>query len=162
MSNPFTRGSAPGRARDASQRPGSFKPGHKKVGGRKKRHAEPHVGRLQAGCYGRGGSHWNGWDGRGRPCRIYVLPRPTAPRRLLQTFVQNYRYRTSLSRALIPGRGSTRCRPPPIYSTDGQQSEDALIAEMTIMAIKDPEAFSTAIAALLPRPSKRQLQMREY
>ena len=36
MSNPFTRGSAPGRARDASQRPGSFKPGHKKLGGRKK------------------------------------------------------------------------------------------------------------------------------
>ena len=36
MSDPFTRGSAPGRARDASQRPGSFKPGHKKVGGRTK------------------------------------------------------------------------------------------------------------------------------
>ena len=36
MSNPFTRGSAPGRARDADQRRGSFKPGHKKVGGRRK------------------------------------------------------------------------------------------------------------------------------
>ena len=36
MGNPFNRGSAPGRARDASQRSGSFKPGHRKLGGRKK------------------------------------------------------------------------------------------------------------------------------
>ena len=36
MGNPFNRGSAPGRARDASQRSGSFKPGHQKLGGRKK------------------------------------------------------------------------------------------------------------------------------
>jgi hypothetical protein len=36
MTNPFNRGSAPGRERHASQRPDSFKPGHKKVGGRKK------------------------------------------------------------------------------------------------------------------------------
>ena len=46
MGNPFTRGSAPGRARDASQRPGSFKPGHKKVGGRKK--GTPN--RISAAC----------------------------------------------------------------------------------------------------------------
>jgi hypothetical protein len=39
--------------------------------------------------------------------------------------------------------------------TDCQQS-DSLIAEMTIMAIKHPEV-SAAIAALLPRPSKRRL-----
>jgi len=36
MPNPFTRGSAPGRARDASQRSGSFKPGHESRGRRKK------------------------------------------------------------------------------------------------------------------------------
>jgi hypothetical protein len=36
MTNPFNRGSAPGRARDALQRSGSFEPGHKKRGGRKK------------------------------------------------------------------------------------------------------------------------------
>jgi len=35
MINPFLRGSAPGRARGASQRPGSFQVGHKKLGGRK-------------------------------------------------------------------------------------------------------------------------------
>jgi hypothetical protein len=32
----FKRGSAPGRARSADQRPGSFKKGHKKLGGRKR------------------------------------------------------------------------------------------------------------------------------
>jgi len=37
MTNPFNRGSAPDRARDWFQRPGSFKPGHKKLGGRKKK-----------------------------------------------------------------------------------------------------------------------------
>ena len=36
MTNRFTRGSAPGRARDSLQRTGSFKKGHKKLGGRKR------------------------------------------------------------------------------------------------------------------------------
>jgi hypothetical protein len=36
MTHRLTRGSAPGRDRDALQRPGSFKKGHKKVGGRKR------------------------------------------------------------------------------------------------------------------------------
>ena len=36
LTNPFTRGSAPDRARSADRRPGSFKPGHEKRGGRKR------------------------------------------------------------------------------------------------------------------------------
>ncbi len=36
MTNPFMRGSAPGRARAAWQRPGSFQVGHRKLGGRKR------------------------------------------------------------------------------------------------------------------------------
>lgn len=36
MSDPLTRGSTPARARDASQRPGTFQKGHRKFGGRKK------------------------------------------------------------------------------------------------------------------------------
>jgi hypothetical protein len=36
VKNPHKRGSAPDRAREASDRPGSFKKGRKKVGGRKK------------------------------------------------------------------------------------------------------------------------------
>ncbi len=36
MTNPFRRGSAPGRARAGWQRPGSFQVGHRKLGGRKR------------------------------------------------------------------------------------------------------------------------------
>jgi hypothetical protein len=36
MSNACNRESAPGQARDAFHRPGTFLPGHAKVGGRKK------------------------------------------------------------------------------------------------------------------------------
>ena len=36
MTNPFTSGSAPGRAQPADRRPGSFKLGHEKRGGRKR------------------------------------------------------------------------------------------------------------------------------
>jgi hypothetical protein len=36
QTNAFNRGSASDRARDSFQRPGSFEPGRKKLGGRKK------------------------------------------------------------------------------------------------------------------------------
>jgi hypothetical protein len=36
VSNPLNRGTTPARARDASQRPGTFQKGHRKFGGRKK------------------------------------------------------------------------------------------------------------------------------
>ena len=36
MADRFKRGSAPGRARSEDQRPGSFKKGHKKLGGRQR------------------------------------------------------------------------------------------------------------------------------
>jgi hypothetical protein len=36
MKNPYKRGSAPDRARADYQRPGSFKSGHEKLGGRKR------------------------------------------------------------------------------------------------------------------------------
>ena len=36
MTNPFRRGSAPGREQPDYLRPGSFKPGHEKRGGRKR------------------------------------------------------------------------------------------------------------------------------
>jgi hypothetical protein len=41
MSNRLTNGSAPNRARESWQRPGTFKPGHTKTGGRK--HGTPNV-----------------------------------------------------------------------------------------------------------------------
>jgi len=67
MTNPFNRGSSPGRARDALQRSGSFKPGHKKRGGRKKGSrnviSPEHKWALLEAAH-RVGSDGNGRDGR--------------------------------------------------------------------------------------------------
>jgi hypothetical protein len=66
MPNPFTRGSAPERARGPSQRSGSFKSGHEKLGGRKKGtpNKTPRATKqtlLDVAC--RVGSDGNGKDG---------------------------------------------------------------------------------------------------
>lgn len=154
MSNP---GSAPGRARDASQRPGSFKPGHKKVGGRKK--GTPNrisAARKQAilavadriGMCGTG-------EGRLVGYMCYLARQyPAAYCKLLSRMIdiqEVYPERSSRTADQVDAdlRQSIR--------TDNQQFEDALIDEMAIMAIKEPEAFCAAITALLPRPSKRRL-----
>ena len=162
MSNPFTRGSAPGRARDASQRPGSFKPGHKKVGGRKKgtpnRISADYKQAVMA-VADRIGMDGTGEGGLvGYTCYL-AQQYPGAYCKLLSRIIdieEVYPERSSRTADQLDAdlRQSIR--------TDGQQSEDALIDELTIMAIKEPEAFSAALAALLPRPSKRRRQSREY
>lgn len=159
MSNPFTRGSAPGRARDASQRPGSFKPGHKKVGGRKK--GTPN--RISADYKQAvlAAADRVGMDGMGEGgivgylCYL-ALQYPAAYCKLLCRIIdieEVYPERSSRTADQLDADIGQSIR------TDCQQS-DALIAEMTIMAIKEPGTFGTAIAALLPRPSKRLLQVR--
>jgi hypothetical protein len=66
QTDPFSRGSAPDRARDPSQRPGSFKKGHKKLGGRKKgtpnRISADHKQAMREAIH-RIGSDGNGKDG---------------------------------------------------------------------------------------------------
>jgi hypothetical protein len=63
MTSAFGRGSAPDRARSADDRPGSFKKGHKKIGGRKKgtpNRVSPNLKRVileaayRVGCDGTG------------------------------------------------------------------------------------------------------------
>lgn len=43
MTNPFNRGTAPGRERDASQRPGTFKPGQKRLPGSGRKKGTPNA-----------------------------------------------------------------------------------------------------------------------
>ncbi len=66
QTNAFNRGSAPDRARDSWQRPGSFKPGHKKLGGRKtgtpNRISADHKQAMREAIH-RIGSDGNGKDG---------------------------------------------------------------------------------------------------
>jgi hypothetical protein len=157
MSNPFTRGSAPGRARDASQRPGSFKPGHKKLGGRKKgtpnRISAEHKRAVMAvadrvGMDGMGDGGLVGYLcylARQYPgafckalCRIMDL-QEASPKRFSHTA---YQLDADFRQPIL---------------TDNHEPEDARIDELIVMAMREPEAFSAALTALLPRPSKRRL-----
>jgi hypothetical protein len=81
LTNPFTRGSAPDRARSADLRPGSFKPGHEKRGGRKR--GTPNLftidykkAILEAASRKR--REWQGWR-----CRLFFVGRRTSPDDLL-------------------------------------------------------------------------------
>jgi hypothetical protein len=162
MGNPFTRGSAPGRARDASQRPGSFKPGHKKVGGRKK--GTPNrisAARKQAilAVADRIGMDGTGEGGLvGYTCYL-TQQYPAAYCKLLSRIIDIEEvYPERLSRTA--DQLDVEVRQP--IRTDRQPSEDVLIEELTITALKEPEAFCAALAPLLPRPPKRRRPSREY
>lgn len=159
---PFTRGSAPGRARDASERPGSFKPGHKKVGGRKKgtpnRIPAAYKKAVMAAA-DRVGVDGMGIGGVVGYLRYLARYYPGSYCKLLCRMIDLqavYPERSNRSSDQLDAdlRQSIR--------TDGQQSDDALTDELIIMAIKEPEAFSAALTALLPRPSKRRRHSREY
>ena len=77
MRNAFNRGSSPDRARDWFQRSGSFEPGHKKLGGRKKGTpnliSASHKKAMREAIH-RIGSDGNGKDGNA--CGIHTLHFP--------------------------------------------------------------------------------------
>jgi hypothetical protein len=162
MANPFTRGSAPGRARDASERPGSFKAGHKKVGGRKKgtpNRISADYKRAVMAVADRVGMFGMGEGGLVGYLRYLARQYPPAYCKLLCRLMdiqEAYpeRFSHTVDQLDVGLRQSIR--------TDNQQSEDALTDELIVMAIKEPEAFSVALGALVPRPSKRRRQSREY
>jgi hypothetical protein len=161
MANPFTRGSAPGRARDDSERPGSFKPGHKKVGGRKKgtpNRMSAEYKRAVMAVAGRVGMFGMGEGGLVGYLRYLARQYPAAYCKLLCRLMdiqQAYPERFSHN----PDQPDVGLRQS--IRTDNKQFEDALIDGLIVMAIKEPEAFSEALGALLPRPSKRR-RTREY
>jgi hypothetical protein len=162
MSNRFTRGSAPGRARDASQRPGSFKPGHKKVGGRKKgmpNRISPDFKTAVLAAADRVGMDGKGKDGVVGYFSYLAEQYPAAYCKILSRVIdieEVYPERSS------PTSDQLNADLGEYMRTDCDQLKDALPDEMTIMAMKDPEAFSTAIAVLLPRPTKRRRHRKEY
>ena len=70
MTNPFNRGTSPGRERDASQRPGTFEPGQKRVAAVVKRDAKRALDRLQTSGYCGRLLRRPGRQGRRWPCRL--------------------------------------------------------------------------------------------
>lgn len=144
MANPFTRGSAPGRARDADQRPGSFKAGHKKVGGRQKGTPNRISADFKGAVLAVAGSV--GMDGMGKGGIVGYF------RYLARRYPEAYC--KLLSRIL----DIEEICPEPSLTADQLnahlreyiRTDDQPFDELTVMAIKEPEAFCTTIAALLP------------
>ncbi len=91
MSDPLTRGSTPARARDASQRPGTFQKGHRKFGGRKK--GTPNVITKDLKVAIVEAAHLVGSDGKGKDGLVGYLKALTAG---------DTRAFCSLLRALLP------------------------------------------------------------
>jgi hypothetical protein len=162
MTNAFNRGTAPGRARDASERPGSFKPGHKRLGGRKK--GTPNA--LSAD-YKKAiitAAYFAGRDGMGAEglvgyCKRLLIECPDVGLMLMarmffydddwppDDWILSKEENDKGVRDLIGVTGSGR--PDPALTTQFP------IPELMRIAIKHPKIFGKLIAALVPVPRGR-------
>jgi hypothetical protein len=141
MSNPFSRGSAPGRARDADQRRGSFKPGHEKVGGRKKGTPNRISADFKTALLAV--ADRIGMDGKGKDGMVgyfgYIAERyPAAYCKLVSRFIdfeEVYPERSS------PTADQLNSDLREDMQTKCNQAKEAPPDEMMIMAIRYPEAF---------------------
>jgi hypothetical protein len=166
MSDPFRRGSAPDRARGELQRPGSFKPGHKKLGGRRK--GTPNAlsadyktaifeAAYRVGCDGMGKDGIVGYLTRllmrcpEVGCillsRVLVLQDcgwPPDDRPLTKEEINQY-FRDLIGRANKTGSGS----PEPAVTRQWP------VSDLMRIAVKHPKDFGKLFAALLPQPTGR-------
>jgi hypothetical protein len=159
MTNAFNRGTTPGRARDARQRPGSFRSGHKKLGGRKK--GTPNV--LSVAVIA--AAYFAGRDGKGAGGLIGYFQRlliecPDVGCMLLERMflheeddwppagrILSQEQNDKGVRDLIGVTGSGR--PDPALTTQFP------IPELMRIAIKYPKIFGKLIATLVPVPRGR-------
>jgi hypothetical protein len=135
MTDAFTRGTAPGRARDASQRPGSFKPGHAKVGGRKK--GTPNALSVDYKNAVLAAAYFVGRDGKGADGLVGYS-------RILSK-EQNDKEVRDLIGVNKTGSGS----PEPALTTEWP------IPDLMRMAVKYPGEFGKLFAAMVPVPRGR-------
>jgi hypothetical protein len=185
MVNRLTRGSAPDRDRDADQRTGSFKQGHKKVGGRKR--GTPNLmsidykKALLEAAY-RVGNDGNGKDGfvgylvwvairdPGVFCRVFFsnqLARecagsdtPEPPRRTMEQINQFVREYIGLAGKNRPKTSTLQVETRP-WDWTGQ---DFPLGSLMQIAVKDPKAFCTSLVAAFvpPRIKPRGATARRY
>ena len=162
MTNASNRGTAPGRARDASQRPGSFKPGHKKLGGRKR--GTPNALSIDYKNAVTAAAYFVGRDGKGAGgligyflrlfiecpdvglmllARALLLEDDRPPDDRISSEEQNDKeVRHSLG---ATGSG----RPDPALTTQFP------IPELMRIAVKHPKVFGKMFAAMVPVPRGR-------
>ena len=174
MADRMNRGSAPGRERDADQRPGSFKPGHEKQGGRKR--GTPNA--LTADCrkavlkaayhVGEDGNGKDGLVGYFRWVAVYhPIPflglialrllllecaESNPPERSLPTMEEvNQSVREYVG---LTGKEQTKksAVPPESRAPGDWTGQDFPISSLMQIAVANPGAFCKLLAAILPQP----------
>jgi hypothetical protein len=182
MTNPHKRGSAPGRAQHADQRPGSFKSGHEKRGGRQR--GTPNVlsidykkAMLEAAY--RVGNDGNGKDGlvgyarwvaiRHTPTFVATLGNllplepaessPVVERRWTKEEIDEW------LRDYIGLTSENRTREQTVHlesrSPSDWTGQPFPVGSLMQIAVADPKAFCKLLAATLPKLSARQRRLRE-
>jgi hypothetical protein len=175
MRNPLDRGNSPGRAREAYQRPGSFKLGHKKLGGRKKGtpnaiSADLKKALLQAAH--RVGSDGNGKDGLGGyiawlrtrdPDFVYVflVGRILDYEEYLNTIEGNSPPATNELDEGVQGSidgtksaGRTKEFKSFEWLRGGADAQASLVQDLMRMAVEQPKIFTRMFAAAWLTPPK--------
>jgi len=177
MTNRFTRGSAPGRAQPEYLRPGSFKQGHKKLGGRKR--GTPNILPIDYKKAIREAAYRIGQDGNGKNGVVgyftWVLERhpgifftvllvsllplenaesdsPEEPRQTIEELNQSFRDTIGLT-----GKNRTKEQAVPVESESpwGWTGQPFPVGGLMQLAVENPKAFCTQlVAAFLAPPTK--------
>jgi hypothetical protein len=178
MTNPFTRGSAPDRARPADQRSGSFKQGHEKLGGRKR--GTPNLlsidykkGIFEAAYrIGRDGNGQNGIVGyfswiaerhRRIFCSVLLInilvleyaegDTPEEPRYSIEEINQEVRDYIGLTGKNRATEQPIQVESEPSWAWTGQPSPVGYLMQL---AVENPKAFCTLCAAVFLRPPTKR------
>jgi hypothetical protein len=164
MTNAFNRGTAPGRARDALQRPGTFKPGHKKLGGRKK--GTPNALSTDYKRAVMAAAYFVGRDGKGADglvgyCKRLLIQCPDIGLMLLERMFLRDDSWPADDRPLSKEQTNREARDFIGANKTGSDSRKrALTTEWPIpdlmrLAVKHPKDFGKMLAAMVPLPSGR-------
>ena len=178
MTNPFRRGSAPGREQPDYLRPGSFKPGHEKRGGRKRGtpnavSADYKRSILEAAY--RVGNDGNGkdglvgyfeWVGLRFPTIFYtVLLVSLLPHECAEDSTSEQPHRTKeesneVFATTLGSRGRSRSKRqiarPKSRSPWDWTGQDFPVGSLMQLAVEEPKAFCTLIVAAFLRPPSKQ------
>ncbi len=179
MTNSFKRGSAPDRARADYERPGSFKKGHTKLGGRKRGTpnliSADHKRAILEAAY-RVGHDGNGkdgvvgyfqWVGERHPDIFYARllvacllmesaegSTPEEPRRTIEEFNAWVREYIGIADANRTTRKTVQRESRSQRDRSGQDFE---VGSLMCLAVEDPKAFCDLfIAACMRPPTKRR------
>ena len=168
MRNSYNRGSAPDRARDALDRPGSFKAGHAKLGGRKKgtpNAISPALKRALLKAAHRVGSDGNGKDGAVGYFGWLMTREPDVVfKDLLMRMLTLEQYQDALGQTIderdeavrpidsrettTTGRSGARKKPKRFdWLRGGPNAYDSLVQDLMRLAVERPKAFGKMFGA---------------